>query len=265
MSNIFQNVSSLDVSPFDVYLQPHSDDICFSLGALAYKNSCGILLTVFPISAYMPNPRDAAYPFTPPKSQRPSSDWITKSRINEDKAFAAACKLETRFLEIPCASFLGHESFNLAWVNQNQQRITSALLNTLLTIAAHRPSRLRSWLFCPSGIGGHVDHVAVRSLVNQNINLLSLYYRIGFYEDLPYASNTAARSSGINILRNEMRNKQLHRYAFPFREYVSEKLSLTEIYSSQFLDQPSIDQFAPAADVPNAPHEAFWSLETFGN
>ena len=181
--------------------------------------------------------------------------------MNEDEAFAEACKLETRFLEIPGASFLGQKPFDLGWVNQNQRRIALPLLKALLTTAADRPTRMRPWLFCPSGVGGHVDHVAVRLLVIENYNLLSQYYRIGFYEDLQYASDATTRSIGLNILQKEMRYRELYRYAFPFSQNVSEKLSLIKIYSSQFDWTPSIDQFTPAVDMPNTPHEAIWSLE----
>jgi len=257
-----QGLKSMDASPFDVYLQPHSDDICFSLGAFAHKHHCGILLTVLPISAFMPNPGAALHSSTPPESPSPSSEWITNSRKNEDIAFAAACKLKCSFLEMPCASFLGHAPFDLAWINQNQRRIAAPLLDALVMAAADRPSRTRPWLFCPTGIGSHVDHVAIHRLINENFNLLSQYYRLGFYEDLHYASDAAARSKGIGILQEEMRYRGLRRHAFPFGERVAQKLSLIKIYSSQFPSFPqSIQQFTPAADVPHEPHEAIWSCE----
>ena len=251
-----------DASSFDIYLQPHSDDVCFSLGAFACKHRCGILFTVFSISAYMPNPQAAIYPIKPLEAVHPSAEWITETRKNEDKAFAKACNLETKFLAIPGASVLRQEPFNLAWVKQNHQRIASPLLISLLTAAAGRPSDMRPWLFCPSGIGGHVDHAAIRMVVTQNYKLLSIFYRIGFYEDLHYASDTDARVAGIRILQSELQCKPLHRYAFPLAEHAAEKLSLIRIYSSQFLETPlSLNQFTPALDAPNVPHEAIWSAE----
>src|SRR5262249_47796818 len=75
---------SLDVSSSDVYLQPHSDDICFSLGAFAWRRYHGILLTAFPISGYVALDPDAT---------RPSADWVTRTRIAEDRAFAEQCGL----------------------------------------------------------------------------------------------------------------------------------------------------------------------------
>lgn len=251
-----QNSSSLDASPFDVYLQPHSDDICFSLGAFAYQRHCGILLTVFPISAYVP---------LRPGATRPAAEWVTKTRIAEDTAFAEACGLNTRRLEFEEPSLLGHHSRDLSWVDENLKRIKLPLLDILLAAPLDKPSHVRPWLFCPSGIGGHVDHVATRKLVNQNYDQLSPRYRIGFYEDLHYASSAAARSVGINNLFQEMRDRQLHRYDFPLGEYASKKLALIQLYSSQFLAMPrSIEQFTPAVASPDTAHEAIWSDEPIG-
>ena len=42
-------------SPMDLYLSPHCDDICFSLGALAHRRQAGTLLTILPISGYVPS------------------------------------------------------------------------------------------------------------------------------------------------------------------------------------------------------------------
>jgi len=251
-----QKSGSLDASPFDVYLQPHSDDICFSLGAFAYQRHCGILLTVFSISAYVP---------LRPGATRPAAEWVTKTRIAEDTAFAEACGLNTRRLELEEPSLLGHHSRDLSWVNKNLKRIKLPLLDILLAAPLDKPSHGRPWLFCPIGIGGHVDHVATRMLVNQNYDQLSLRYRIGFYEDLHYASSATARSVGITNLFQGMRGRQLHRYVFPLGEYVSKKLALIQLYKSQFLAMPrSIEQFTPAVAAPNMPHEAIWSNEPIG-
>jgi hypothetical protein len=99
-------------------------------------------------------------------------------------------------------------------------------------------------------------------LVNQNYDQLSAHYRIGFYEDLHYASSESARISGLDNLLRETQGRQLRRYDFPLNEYISKKIELIQIYKSQFLTLPnSIEQFTPAASVPNTPHEAIWCDE----
>ena len=250
-----QSVSS-DASSSDVYLQPHSDDICFSLGAFAYKRHCGILLTVFPISGYVQ---------LRPGATRPAAEWVTKTRIAEDTAFAEACGLSTRRLGLQESSLMGHQPFDLGRVNENLQRIKSPLLDALLAAPLDKPSQARPWLFCPSGIGGHVDHIAVRMLTNQNYEQLSPRYRIGFYEDLHYASFAPARFAGLDNLFRAMRGRKLHRYVFPLEENVSRKLALIQLYSSQFLaSHQSIEKFTPAVVLPNLPHEAIWSDDPEG-
>jgi LmbE family N-acetylglucosaminyl deacetylase len=234
-----------------VYLQPHSDDICFSLGGLADKLHSGILLTIFPISAYVP---------LVPGVAPPSAEWVTRTRIAEDQAFADSCGLDMRTLQIPCASLLGHKPFDLGWVNENLRRIEAPLIDALMAMVANRVSPARPWLFCPSGIGGHVDHAATRIAVIRNYAQLAPFYRIGFYEDLHYAANAAARNVGINSLSQEMRDRTLQRYAFLLGDGVTRKLALIGHYRSQFLQLPhSIDGFTPAAVSPRAPHEAIWT------
>jgi hypothetical protein len=248
--------NSLDVSSSDVYLQPHSDDICFSLGAFVWRRHRGILLTAFPISGYVPLRPDAT---------RPSVDWVTGARVAEDRAFAEQCGLHTEFLELPDSAFLGHHPFDLSRVEENLQRVKSSLLGALLSTPPRKPSSGRPWLFCPSGIGGHVDHVAIRMLVNQNHDRISRQYCIGFYEDLHYASSADTRIVGINNLLQDVRGRQLHRYVFPFAKDIPRKLALIQLYKSQFLTMPrSIERFTPAVGKPSAPHEAIWSHEPAG-
>lgn len=246
----FLEFGSSDASASDIYLQPHSDDVCFSLGALAHRRHRGILLTIFPISAYVPR-----RPGDPP----PSRDWVTSTRIMEDKAFATACGLDARFLTLHVSSLLGHAPFDLSRVNENLQRVKSALMNALIVAQSNQTACTQPWLFCPSGIGGHVDHVAVRMLVHQNYEELSAHYRIGFYEDLHYASSRPAREAGLHDLLQGMPGRRLSRHAFPLKEYLSKKIALIQLYKSQFLTLPrSIEQFTPAADFPDMPHEAVW-------
>ena len=253
MASGMQKSAPLDASPSDVYLQPHSDDICFSLGGFAFKRHRGTLLTVFPITGYVPLVQGIT---------APSAESVTRTRIAEDEAFAEACGLDFRFLDIQCASILGHRPFSGEWVSQNSARLETPLLQVLLSAVSSRTLHKRPWLFCPSGIGGHVDHVAIRMFVNRNYHLISRHYYIGFYEDLHYASGATERSMGINRLLNETRDRMLQRYAFPLGEGISKKIALIHLYKSQFLALPqSIEKFTPAAETPREPHEAIWSDE----
>src|SRR6266446_2841536 len=116
-------------SRWDVYLSPHSDDVCFSLGALAHKRHGGVLLTVFPIAAYLA---------VRPGESRPGSDRVTAIRMSEDIAFTAACGLRAEFLKIMGASLLGRRPFDLGFADDNAKRIEAPLIGLLLQLAAER-------------------------------------------------------------------------------------------------------------------------------
>lgn len=235
----------------DVYLQPHSDDICFSLAALAHSRQTGCLLTVFPISGYVPVPAGVA---------RPSADWVTRTRIAEDRAFAQACGLSLRMLRMPCASLLGYGPFDLGRVDENLGRVETVLVEAVLALAVAGGGRERPWLFCPCGIGGHVDHVAIRMAITRHYEPLAQRYRIGFYEDLHYASNAASRRSGIDALLQALPDRALHRLGLPLGAAEATKLSLIRHYRSQFLHPPdTVDRFTPALGSPSVPHEAIWT------
>jgi len=239
----------------DVYLQPHSDDVCFSLGALAHRRRAGNLLTVFSISSYVERP---GKPLSP--------EEVTTIRKAEDTAFAAACGLKARFLDLKCCSILRRGAFDLGWVGENARRTETALLGALLALAERVPGR-RPWLFSPSGIGGHVDHLAVRMVIVRHFERLSALYRVGFYEDLPYASEPYApggrlRQLGLDRLVAGLPGRKLIRHVQPLGDAVETKLALIRLYASQFAETPaSLDRFTPATRAEDPPHEAIWSDE----
>lgn len=237
----------------DVYLAPHSDDICFSLGAFAYRRRAGILLTVFPISGYVA-PR-AGVP-------RPPPDQVTKIRMAEDRKFAAACGLQAWFLKAPCASAIGHGSFDLGWAEDNARRIETPLIQALMGFAAQGDPGTRSWLMCPSGIGSHVDHVALRLVVTRHFDTLSARYRLSFYEDLHYASDRQARQAGLDQLFQTLGDRKLSRQVLPLGDALEVKLRLLALYPSQFTELPrSIERFTPSVGTDTPPHEALWTTE----
>jgi hypothetical protein len=187
-------------------------------------------------------------------------------RKAEDMAFAEACGLRARFLNLRCASLLGHASRDLSWAQANAQRIEPVLTKALHNHASHVKPGERPWLFCPSGIGRHVDHVAVRTVIVRNFDRLTRRYRIGFYEDLHYASQTLERAAGIAALQQALPHRTLRRIAFPLGEAAATKLSLLALYRSQFIELPtSLLDYSPAPETATPPHEAIWTDELCGD
>lgn len=239
------------MNALDVYLQPHSDDVCFSLGALARRRGGGMLLTVFPLSDYVAAPGEAAS----------SAETITATRKAEDEAFARGCGFALRSLGLPSSSLLGRAPFDLSGLAEATSRCSRALWDVLL---APPPPAERPWLFCPAGVGGHVDHVAVFEAILARYAEIAARYRVAFYEDLHYASKSQLRRRGLTRLFERTPGLALRRSWHRLdADDVGQKLAAIRLYSSQFSAPPQdLKRFSPAA-ASRRPHEALWSEEAF--
>lgn len=235
----------------DLFLSPHSDDVCFSLGDLARRRQAGTLFTIFSRSQYVAIPRT---------SVNGSADEITAERLAEDEAFASACGLITESLGLRDAPMRGRLPFALENLAIEAQALEPVLFDQILFLAGRRKPADRPWLFCPSGIGGHIDHVAVMTVVARNIDMLQQIYRVCFYEDLHYASNILARSTGLHRLAQNLPEHTFIRRQWRIAE--AEKLNLIRLYASQFPVLPtSVEQFIPAIYLGQVPHEAVWTVQ----
>lgn len=238
----------------DIFLAPHSDDICFSLGHLAQKRHAGALLTVFPISQYcadqtLCNPANIGQ--------------ITRKRLSEDSAFAELCGLTPSRLEFHDASARGELPFDARHAYKLANKIQVHLIRALIEPRIGPVSETKPWLFCPSAVGSHVDHAAVLLTIIKNLHLLRAHYRIAFYEDLHYASNPTLRQIGLNILGQLLRDYKLKRYCLELDEEAQKsKMQAIRVYDSQLTPQiSSIRSYTPASPDCVLPHEALWLLQ----
>jgi len=237
----------------DVYLQPHCDDVCFSLGGRASRREGGLLLTVFSTNGYTA-PKDGVPPCAP--------EVAATIRKAEDAAFAAACGLDHRFMDLPSARELGFGSFDLDQVDADRRRIDSKLTTELLAHAGDTDAATRPWLFCPAAIGGHVDHAAVFETILAHWEALSSRYRIAFYEDLPYAADPRRRGLGIARMKRRAAGLGLRRGVFPLdRALATRKVDTISLYPSQIDGVPDdLGAFVPATRPRTPDHEAIWSV-----
>lgn len=245
-----------EASADDLYLAPHCDDICFSLGAFALRRRQGTLLTVFSQSNYVALPR----------AIRARGDerihLISDLRRREDEAFARSAGLRLRFGGLDDAPLRGLEPFATARVDAEVRRLGGAVIAAIAEVADERLHDRRPWLFCPTAIGGHVDHMVVLKIILEHYEALRRRWRIAFYEDLHYASVWRVRAFGLARFQRLAAPLKPRRSAWPI-EASSEKLTLACLYPSQFADLPdSIRPFTPAQRVPAPAHEALWSAES---
>jgi LmbE family N-acetylglucosaminyl deacetylase len=248
-------VLSVDPRPtaFDVYLSPHPDDVCFSLGMLAARRNTGALLTIFSTSRFVAEA--APLPTDPASELR----WVTALRQAEDRQFAGATGLRLIDLGLLDAPLRGRDPFDDSHVTEDASLIERPLLEAIELATVGRPAGFRPWLFCPMGIGGHADHLAVLAAVLGNLQQLDRVHRIAFYEDLPYASKLWLRLTGIARFNCAWRGPELKRCSLYLGPDTERKLALIRIYESQFRRLPSsIAMFSPARILPSVPHEGLW-------
>ncbi len=237
--------------PDDIFLSPHSDDICYSLGVFALRRRIGTLLTVFPVSNHCV---DA------PTANPPGLRSVTQRRLGEDLEFAAACGLTARYLDFACAQARGQPPFDVRHCDEVARQIERDLSRALVGPTLGRDPQLKRWLFCPAGIGGHVDHLAVLRVVLAHFPRLEQVYRIAFYEDLHYAADPERRRIGLERLSDLSNRRPMARFGWGLDEaQQTAKLALVRLYRSQLTPQFTlIAAFTPAAADFPAPHEAVW-------
>jgi hypothetical protein len=244
-----------EASTHDLYLAPHCDDICFSLGAFALKRRKGVLLTLFSKSGYVARPQTIA------ALGDERIAVISSLRQREDLAFAEQAGLRPCFGGLDEALLRGHDPFETAKAQDDARQLDGAVIAAIFAAAAEQPKDRQPWLFCPMAIGGHIDHMVVLKVVLRHYNALRARWRIAFYEDLHYASAWQARATGLARFRHLAVELKPQRSLWPIGA-AADKLALVALYPSQFVEPPaSIKPFTPAQRIPAPAHEALWSAE----
>lgn len=244
----------------DLYLSPHVDDVCFSLGNYIAGRGAGLLLNIFTQSSCIPNRavEEAGRIHELPAQARAVT--ITALRRKEDLYFAAKVGLHAVYCNLPEAPNRGHDPFDASCVDDDTAQYAAAIMDHIRTLFPMTPGRAPT-LYCPMGIGGHLDHLVVRKTVLDNLIELRGLYDVVFYEDLHYASNAAKRRQGLLDFFARVAPKKPWRKALPVKDH-QKKLELVGIYLSQ-IQYPPVKplDFTPATRAPYNPmHEAVWLL-----
>ncbi|PWT84835.1 MAG: hypothetical protein C5B58_04070 [Acidobacteria bacterium] len=254
--SLFHGVQSAiaAISQHDLYLSPHFDDVCFSLGAFASRRRQGILLTFFSNSTHVAKAAD-----DPGGAIGNRVAVISALRREEDLAFAQEVGLHQVVASLDEASFRGTASWDTEKSRDAALLLNGRVMNAIAAAIQSRPLRPRPWLYCPMGIGGHVDHLTILRIVIKNYQVLQSAYRIAFYEDLHYASNWRARVTGLTRFRNLVAPLSPRRSMHLIGD-TQQKLKLINLYQTQFAQlSTSISQFTPQLFFPSPAHEAIWT------
>lgn len=236
-----------------IFLSPHIDDVCFSLGVLAKASQRGWLINIFNVSGYLPGMHGL--------KQEGFVSKVTSIRKLEDEAFADAASLTIVSLDLLDAPLRGLKPLDSKPSEKEMEYVEGTLFNKLAEIGSEFGQK--ALLLAPAGIGGHIDHLTIRDWAISNLSELNSKYSVGFYEDLHYASDPEVRRSDLRDLMNHVpKQHQLTRIRYPIND-VSEKLDLLRIYQSQFPKKDvNIDNFIPAESDRKSPHEAFWLVSS---
>ncbi len=236
----------------DVYLSPHFDDVAFSLGVFAQARRAGRLLNVFTRSGYVAAPGLCGA----------SIVEISAMRREEDRRFAEVCGLIATNLDLDEAPLRGHDAMETAKATCELPELGARVIEALRAMAQPAAPDERPWLFCPMAIGGHVDHTAILYILAENRKDLETRYRLGFYEDLPYAAYYPDRVEGLNRFRRLFGARDWRRRVLPLAQAESAKLALIRLYPSQHaMPAASLRDFTPRLRYACAAHEALWTRE----
>jgi len=237
-----------------IYLSPHNDDVCFSLAHHASLTG-GAMIVAFPVSNYAPGAAGL------PAAGEARVAAVTALRRAEDLRFAAAAGLAFYELSLTDPPVLGLDPFDVAGLKDEADRLSIELAPLLSRLMAEDSTGTRTQLYCPMGIGGHRNHLAMLTVVRRLADTLAPRCDLLLYEDLHYASVAAARRRGIERALRVFAGFA----AAPQVEELDEaaaarKLEWIGFYASQHLRPPALADFTPASGLSDRPHEIVWRM-----
>lgn len=244
-----------------VYLSPHHDDVCFSLGWTALNGPGGHLVNLFSRSNYTVRGPCSGHRLRGLArvlcASAPVVEWISRRRAGEDAAFATRCRLSRHDLGLADARLAGRPLWRWHDLAPEADALATRLLEWLAGLDGPRPDTL----YCPMGIGGHRDHVATAQAVLSRHGELRRHLRVLFYEELHYASDARRRAEGLARFRGLAGTPGLRRHVVALTPgQFADKLRLVALYASQHARPPAPAAYTPAGSEEQGPHEAFWEL-----
>lgn len=204
-----------------IILSPHSDDVAFSLSAFIINNNLKDthVLTLFSRSTCTV------------KNEVTDVEIVTRIRKKEDEQFFKLCKSKVElfyfdFLDAPIRLNIKEENVCSSYNSTLDESLLNKIEYALLDLTTND-----SIILSPLGLGRHIDHLLVRDVA---FRLLQSNYKVGFYEDLPYAGTiTLLETKTIINQINTDYNLNLKPAILNSNMTIDEKVRTCSIYSSQ--------------------------------
>ena len=231
-----------------VLLSPHHDDIAFSIGGMIsldyIKNTdyAYYLVNIFNKTCY-----------SLPTFQ---TNHISKQRNSEDDKFVKLFMLNKINLSLSDSSLIGHTAHSEAICVPSDTRrshLTNKLDNIFKCI---KPNRV----FCPLGIGGHIDHKMVKEVCLEIFK--NSYHKLFFYEDLPYAYGHNPNDMETTI--KKLTNLELHAHDINITSVWHMKEKSISFYKSQITKEiiDKIRKYAESLGSKETLFERIWMAKT---
>jgi len=237
-----------------IYLSPHHDDVCFSLGHGAALTG-GALVNVFTSSLYVATSPDL------PADREGRLAAVSALRAAEDARFAAGAGLERHDIGLAEPPVIGRNPFDLRELKAEVDLLSDRLLPLVMRLIDAAGDGARPVLHCPLGIGGHRNHVSVLMAVRRGWPQLARRCELRCYEDLPYASNAGARDRALAFFASLFEGFARDPLVTVLSSgEAARKLARIAIYASQHAAPPEPVQFTPASGLATGPHEISWRL-----
>jgi len=158
-----------------LFLSPHPDDLVYSaFCALTENAGAGTAVVFFNVSRFTKRGLLPKY-------------FVTVTRSVEEKLILARLRISSSLLWMEDSSCRQHPI--------DQDSVRSKLIPFRGTY---------QYIFCPLGVSGHLDHLAVRSAGVDYWLKSGKRSRICFYEDLPYAGRMKEIESELDSCMSEL-------------------------------------------------------------
>lgn len=224
-----------------VYLSPHRDDVCFSLGGEISLLPGGQLVNVYTQSIF-------AELRNKPVEYRDLQVTVSAVRQKEDMQFAERCRLSVTDLGFCEPAIRGRTPFSQSR-DCDVSLISDKLIACLREVSQPSSKYLCRILFCPLAVGGHIDHMAVLHCVLDNWKLLRERFSIVFFEELPYALERNKLDLAVYHIQNEL--------GVPLLSRVCSRLSnRTLVNKTEMIDGYATQRHVLPHRIPM--HEAVW-------
>lgn len=238
----------------NLYLSPHHDDVCFSIGNLASRMG-GDLINLFTTSRYVGAAMDL------PADEAARVEAVSRLRLAEDEAFAEAAGLTRHGLEFREARLTGHAPFDLGDLAPEIDMLLAELIPRLLDRLPTAGDPAATGLYCPVGVGGHRNHVSTLLAVRGAYPALARRCTVFLYEDLHYASVAPVRDEGLRRAAHVFGGYRLSPIVQPLSpDEATRKMGWISLYASQHPRPPRLADFTPASGAGEGPHEIVWRV-----